>query len=118
MAVLAQLIDDVVANKFKLSKPSLTIGRHPDSDIQIDDASVSGRHAIIEMEKSKYLDNTIEVFVKDIGSTNGTFVNGSKVTDRQRLVNNDIVRIAWNEFKYMDDSQNTLESTAHILQGQ
>lgn len=116
MATLAQLIDDVVTKQFDLNKTEITLGRMPDSDIQINDVSVSGRHAVIEMEKSSYLDNVQECFIRDLNSTNGTFVNEQRVLDRQRLMNNDVVRVAWNSFKFIDNAESGLESTAHILQ--
>jgi pSer/pThr/pTyr-binding forkhead associated (FHA) protein len=116
MSTLVQLIDDVVANKFDLNGEQLTIGRHGDNNIQIDDISVSGHHAVIRQQKSDYLDGVVEVFVEDLGSTNGTFLNGNKVEGPTRLSNNDVLRLAWNDFKFVDDSQNALEGTAHILQ--
>lgn len=116
MATLAQLIDDVVAHKFELEKPMIAIGRHPDSDVQIDDVSVSGQHALIEVEKNPYLDSVEDYFIKDLGSTNGTFVNEQRVLDRQRLLNDDVVRIAFNRFKFIDHAGASLESTAHMLQ--
>ncbi len=116
MSTLVQLIDDVVANKFDLASEQISIGRHGDNTIQIDDVSVSGHHAVIRQKKSDYLDGVVEVFVEDMGSTNGTFLNGEKVDGPTRLTNNDVLRLAWNEFKFVDDSRSTLEGTAHMLQ--
>ena len=116
MAILAQLIDDVVVNKFELNKAEISLGRKPGSDIQINDISVSGEHALIEAKKSVYLENVVEFFIKDLGSTNGTFVNEKRVLDRQRLLNDDVVRVAWNSFKFIDPTDTSLDSTAHILQ--
>jgi pSer/pThr/pTyr-binding forkhead associated (FHA) protein len=116
MSTLIQLIDDVVANKFDLASEQISIGRHGDNTIQIDDVSVSGHHAVIRLKKSDYLDGVVEVFVEDLGSTNGTFLNGEKVEGSTRLTNNDVLRLAWNEFKFVDDAISTLEGTAHILQ--
>lgn len=116
MSTLVQLIDDVVANKFALENEQISIGRHGDNTIQIDDVSVSGHHAIIRQKASDYLDGVVEVFVEDLGSTNGTFLNGEKLEGPTRLANNDVLRLAWNEFKFVDDTRSTLEGTAHILQ--
>lgn len=116
MALFVQLVDDVVVNKFELDSPELTIGRHQDSTIQIEEAAVSSQHARLLVEKNKYLDNIFDVFIEDRQSTNGTFVNDNKIDGRFRLKNNDVVRIAWNVFKYIDDTESTLEKTAHILQ--
>jgi pSer/pThr/pTyr-binding forkhead associated (FHA) protein len=115
MSLLAQLIDDVVVNRIDLNK-SMTIGRHKDNDIHVDEAAVSSHHARIVIEKNPYLENHYDVFVEDLDSTNGTFVNDMLVKNRMRLNNNDVIRIAWNSFKYIDDAENALEKTAHILQ--
>lgn len=116
MALFVQLVDDVVVNKFELDEPELTIGRHNTNTIQIEEAAVSSHHARLLVEENKYLENLNDVFIEDLKSTNGTFVNDSRIEGRFRLNNNDVVRIAWNIFKYIDDTENTLEKTAHILQ--
>lgn len=116
MAILAQLVDDVVVNKFELNSPKTTVGRHPDNIIQIDDAAISGKHAIITIEKSKYIDGSVDLFLKDLNSKNGSFVNGKQVTGRQQLSNHDVMRFGWNEFKLIEADPQSLESTALILQ--
>ena len=116
MAILAQLVDDVVVSKFDLKPGQLTIGRHPDNDVMIDDISVSGHHAGVEGVASKYLDGALEFFIVDKGSKNGTFINEQSVNERERLVDGDVVRLAWNKFKLIDDGGNQLASTAHVLQ--
>lgn len=115
MIILAQLVDDVVANKFELQENTL-VGRRPDCDIQIEDSAISGNHAQIKVEKNKYLEGAIEMFVEDLNSKNGTFVNGKKITGKQPLSNNDVIRFAWNEFKVVDTDAQSLEATALILQ--
>ena len=115
MSLIAQLVDDVVVNRIDLNK-SMTIGRHKDNDIHVDEAAVSGHHARIVIEKNQYLDNHYDVYVEDLDSTNGTFVNEMPVKNRMRLNNDDVIRIAWNLFKFIDDAETALEKTAHILQ--
>ncbi len=58
----------------ELSDERITIGRSPDNMLQIDDASVSGRHAQLLLIDGRYQ-------LKDLGSTNGTRVNSELVTD-------------------------------------
>lgn len=116
MAILAQLVDDVVVSKFDLKPGELTIGRHPDNDVMIDDISVSGHHAVIEIVASKYMEGALEFFIVDKGSKNGTFINEQTVKERERLVDGDVLRLAWNKFKLIDDGGNRLASTAHVLQ--
>ncbi len=56
-----------------LNKDVITIGRDSNSDIQLDDASVSRRHASLTRINNQY-------FVEDLGSTNGTYLNKKKVS--------------------------------------
>ena len=115
MAVLAQLVDDVVTSKFELNKPRIRIGRHPDCDIQITDSAVSGKHALIEVEKNEFLDGVYDIFISDSGSTNGSFVNEEPLSGRRRLSNNDVIRFAWNSFCFIEDQGEDLEKTAYAL---
>ncbi len=115
MAILAQLIDDVVVHKFELNKSEVSLGRHPSSDIQIEDGSVSGQHARIILKANEHFPDYQEVFVEDLGSTNGTFVNEAPVEGEQRLHHNDIVRVAWNRFKLIDPSEADMERTVHMI---
>lgn len=116
MACIAQLVDDVVVNKFELDKGSISIGRHPDNDIIIDDISVSGHHAILDIKNCKYMDGLLEFYLTDCGSKNGTFVNEISVKEKTVLKSGDVIRIAWNKFKLLDDSDSMMASTAHLLQ--
>ena len=113
MASLALMVDGVVVQRFELDKPELTIGRHPDCDIQIDDGAVSTNHAVIRTRANQYLPEQTEIVLKDLESTNGTFVNGVKV-DKQQLSDEDEVRVAWNTFKFLDNSRPNFERTAII----
>jgi pSer/pThr/pTyr-binding forkhead associated (FHA) protein len=58
----------------ELAEERITIGRAPDNTIQIDDPSVSGRHAQLLLIGQRYQ-------LKDLDSTNGTRVNGEAVTE-------------------------------------
>ncbi|HEX4668047.1 MAG TPA: FHA domain-containing protein [Chthoniobacterales bacterium] len=58
----------------ELTEERITLGRAPDNMIQIDDPSVSGRHAQLSLIDERFQ-------LKDLGSTNGTWVNGETVTD-------------------------------------
>ena len=70
-AVLVIRSGDLTGSRFTLSKDVTQIGRHQDSDILLDDITVSRRHAeIIKTSKS--------LLVKDLGSLNGTYINQSR----------------------------------------
>lgn len=117
MATLALLVGGVVVNRFELDKPTLSIGRKPDNDVQIDDKAVSSRHAVIEKRKSPYIEGLEDIILRDLDSTNGTFVNGQQV--RETLLKaDDEIRIGWSTFKLMDYGRPDFEATAYILPGE
>ena len=115
MATFSQLVDSVVVNTFEIEKPEVRLGRRADNDIRIDEISVSGHHAVIERVPNAYLEGTVDYYITDNDSTNGTFVNDLRVNERQRLNSNDLVRIGWNEFRFVDEEENAMEKTAYIL---
>jgi len=59
-------------SRFSLDRETTTVGRHPDSDIFLDDITVSRRHAVIRHDGERYE-------VSDAGSLNGTYVNHERV---------------------------------------
>lgn len=81
MAELVVTIDGVETQHVHLQKERTTVGRRHHNDIALADLSVSGMHCVFEMAGA-------DVWVKDLGSTNGTFVNGRRV-ERQRLADGD-----------------------------
>ena len=67
-------------SRLALTKPVTTVGRHPDSDIFLDDITVSRRHAELQRVESGFV-------VRDVGSLNGTYLNRERVEaepDQQR----------------------------------
>jgi len=74
MAKLQIFLPDGTQISHDLQDEKTTVGRLADNALQIDDGSVSSRHAEIESEAGTY-------HLHDLGSTNGTFVNGEQVTD-------------------------------------
>ncbi len=64
-----------ILNAYHTDGKEVLIGRNSDNDIQIDNLAVSGRHARIFKKKDGYV-------IEDLGSTNGTFVDGKKITQR------------------------------------
>jgi diguanylate cyclase (GGDEF)-like protein len=82
------------------------IGRDPSADIQIDDANASRRHAQITFEGDK-------VFVEDLGSRNGTFVNDAPLGPaRIELAKEDMITLGGTILKYLPAGQ--LETLYHI----
>ncbi len=72
-------------NRFLLDTDLSTVGRHPESDIFLDDITVSRRHVEFRRDQGSFR-------VRDVGSLNGTYLNGDRV-DEAELANGDEVRI-------------------------
>lgn len=73
---------------------ALTIGRGPTNDVALpDDEYASTRHVRIEPRRDG-------VWVEDIGSTNGTFVNGIRLTRERRLAPGDVVRVGETDLRF------------------
>ena len=72
-------------SRFLLDTDQVTAGRHPDSDIFLDDVTVSRRHAVFRRTSDGYL-------VQDVGSLNGTYVNRDRI-DEVQLYGGDEVQI-------------------------
>ncbi|MEE8320896.1 MAG: FHA domain-containing protein [Gammaproteobacteria bacterium] len=95
MAKLVLSMNGMVQGEFELDQERLTIGRKPDNDIPIDNLAVSGKHALI----ITILDDS---FLEDLGSTNGTYING-KLVKKHALKDGDIVAIGKHELKYINE---------------
>ena len=74
MARLVLLSEGLTGKTFELKPELTTVGRLPDNSLQIPEGSVSSHHAEIQMRGN-------ELFVRDLDSTNGTFINGEKIKE-------------------------------------
>ncbi len=88
-------IDGVVIKEVQLTKDRTTLGRRPYNDIVIDNLAISGEHAVFQMAGS-------DVFIEDLNSTNGTYVNG-KAAKKQQLVNGDTVEVGKYKIKFVNE---------------
>ncbi len=113
MAMVVQIHEGVAIKKFKLDKPTLRFGREAASDVLIDNTVVSSQHAVITVEAPSESGGGPQYYIEDLKSTNSTFVNGEKIT-RHKLNHNDTIRIGWNNFKFIDESQEDPNKTAKI----
>jgi pSer/pThr/pTyr-binding forkhead associated (FHA) protein len=113
MAIVVQLHEGVAINKFKLDKPILRIGRDPASDIFIDNSVVSTEHAVIEVKENPKSGGAPEYYIEDLKSTNSTFVNDEKIT-RRKLQHNDMIRVGWNNFRFLDEAEGDPDKTSKI----
>lgn len=92
---------------FPLEGYEVTIGRDGSNTISINDAEVSRKHARMEQRGASYV-------IQDLGSTNGTFINGNRVTGIQVLNGNDIVSFGENIvliYEAVSDPNATMLST-------
>jgi len=113
MALIVQLHEGVAINKCPLDQPRLRIGRSPECDIFIDDAVVSSEHAVIEKIESPDSKGAVDYYLEDQNSTNGTFLNDEKTT-RQKLTHEDVIRVGWVSFKFIDETKADPDQTAKI----
>ena len=91
----------------------MRIGRDPDCDIFIDDKVVSLDHALIESVDKKSKKKETEYYLEDLDSTNHTYLNGKKIK-RKKLKNNDLIRIGWSTFRFIDDNGSEKDKTLKI----
>ncbi len=70
---------------FALAAEGTSLGRHPESDVFLDDITVSRRHAVIERDDEGWR-------VRDAGSLNGTYVNGERI-EESRLADGDEIQV-------------------------
>jgi pSer/pThr/pTyr-binding forkhead associated (FHA) protein len=115
MAVLNLLVEDVVVKSFPLEKKAITIGRSPDCDIQIEESSVSSEHARIELVPNPLVSVLTDIYIEDMGSMNGVWVNDEQVS-RKMIQNKDRIRIAFTEFILVTEETGNLAKTTVLLQ--
>src|ERR1700704_5740310 len=96
MAKLILSMDGLVLKEISLTKERTTIGRKPHNDIQIDNLAVSGEHAVIVTILN-------DSFLEDLGSTNGTVVNGNPIK-KHFLQNNDVIELGKYKMKFVGES--------------
>lgn len=83
---------------YQLAKFKNTIGRSESCNIIINHPSISKEHAIIEYDPHKNI-----VVINDLASSNGTFVNGNKLTSSAYLHQNDLIRFGKDDTEYCFD---------------
>ena len=110
MGKLVVSLDGVVIKEVQLTKDKTSLGRRPYNDIVIDNLAVSGEHAVLQMVGS-------DVFIEDLNSTNGTYINGRAVK-KQLLQNNDTVEIGKYKIKYLVEDSSDYEKTMILKPGQ
>lgn len=96
MAKLIFSLDGAFLGEYPLDKDRLTIGRRPTNDIPIDNLAVSGQHAEVVTIGN-------DSFLEDLGSTNGTMVNG-KAIKKHILQHGDVIEVGKYQLKYVNEA--------------
>ena len=109
MGKLVVSLDGVVIKEVQITKDKTTLGRRPYNDIVIDNLAVSGEHAVLQMVGA-------EVFIEDLNSTNGTYING-KAVKKQLLSHNDTVEVGKYKIKFMVEDGTDYERTMIMKPG-
>jgi len=103
MAKLILSLEGSVIRELTLDKERITIGRKPQNDIQIENLAVSSEHACIVTILN-------DSFLEDLGSTNGTLVNGNPIK-KHILQNNDLIEIGKYKLKFVNDGPVVTQTT-------
>ena len=110
MARLVLHLDGQTLAEYNMSKERYTIGRLPDNDIRIDNAAVSGHHALV-------INILNDSFLEDLNSTNGTYVNG-KIVKKHALQHGDVITVGHHALRFVDgeteEEQDEFEKTMVI----
>ena len=99
---MPQLIASVEGVEIKhvyLRKDRTTLGRRPYNDIVLNNLLVSGEHCVFELH------GLADVYVEDLGSTNGTYLNGHMIKSRELLHDNDAIAIGNFRIQYLAASE-------------
>lgn len=115
MAKLVVLSEGLTGRSFELKDEKASVGRHEDNAFQIPEPSVSSHHCEIRRKGSDFL-------VKDLNSTNGTFINGEQVKEEAVLKPGQILRLGTIEMRLESGAQAAgklppLDQTRAIPQG-
>ena len=97
MAKLILSMDGLVLKEIELIKERISIGRRPHNDIVIDNLAISGEHAVL-------ITILNDSFIEDLGSTNGTTVNGQPIK-KHFLQNNDTVELGKYKLKFVVEAK-------------
>lgn len=106
--------EGLTLSSYEVNKKVMSIGRSAENDIQLDDAAVSGQHARLVLKPNDYLENHNDVYLEDLGSTNGTIVNDARII-KQVLKHGDVIRIGSHEFTFDSGEKDLYDSTAIYL---
>ena len=115
MIKLKHIVNGAVVSEIDMSEGDFTIGRNHGNSLQLDDGDVSGEHALLMLVKNSYLPEQLDITIRDLGSTNGTYVNNIPVKEKQ-IKHGDAIRICGYEYRVFDDQSNVGTQTEYFPQ--
>lgn len=101
-------------NRYPISRKEFSVGRDIGCEIAITDSKISRRHAVITYHNIDSPDEAPHVTIRDNGSTNGTFVNGSRVTEVE-LKDRDKVTIGSVLFGFFLKDETTMKADENLI---
>ena len=101
MADIVEYKDGKSGVRFSLADAVVKIGRRADNDIVIDDELISKAHAVIEKTKLSSEGDLYRYTIRDLDSTNGTYVNDERI-EQAPLWNGDLIRMGMSFFMFTD----------------
>ncbi|MBC7378136.1 MAG: FHA domain-containing protein [Burkholderiaceae bacterium] len=101
MPQLIATVEGVEIKRVQLIKDRTTLGRKPHNDIVLENMVVSSEHCAFDLL------GLADVFVEDLRSTNGTYVNGMMIKQRHKLHNHDQIAIGNFRIEYLSESGHT-----------
>ena len=99
-------LDGEILREYEVDRDFMSIGRKHENDVQLNDLTVSGRHALI----SKVGEH---VYIEDLNSTNGTLVNGNYVS-KLALQHGNVIQIGHHLFTFFTEDKEAYEPTMFI----
>jgi len=106
MAKLIMTLDGAIIREYLIDKDSISIGRKHGNDIQLNDLTVSGRHSLITVSGNG-------TYVDDLGSTNGTLLNGARIS-KSLIKHGDLLQVGNYQFTYFENDQEEYEPTMFL----
>lgn len=103
-ACLVQYSGTNLGKRYVLDQKEMVVGRAPTVEIVVNEQSVSRSHA-------QCLQQADEIYVADLGSSNGTYINDKKISSKQVLRDGDIIRLGNIVFKFF--AQGNIENVFH-----
>jgi len=106
LAKIQLIFDGQIKQEYELNKAEMFIGRHASNDIVIENRGVSGKHAVIQTQDDKFI-------IKDLESTNGTKLNGKKISSAE-LTHGDHINLFKHTLNFVlvsSEQSSSVEST-------